>query len=330
MAAPEASAEDAPHKRVGNYEVLGVIGRGSFSEVRKAKSMSSGEIFAVKQIGKEVFAEKSLIAQIQREVAILKNVKHRNVVNLVQVLRTASNVYLIFEFIDGGDLGQLIQKHTRFSEETSRSYFRQLIAGLAYVHKHGVAHRDLKLENLLISSNGFLKISDFGLARAGAGTKSLGGLESATAEFVTRCGTPNFVAPEVLIEPTYNGFRADVWSAGVILFVMLSGRLPFRARDIGELYHKIQTCDYKMSDFIKEGAADLIRKMLVVDVEARASIKDIVQHPWFLDGIAADELAEIQEILTTKPQLQTPLVNITPQSGTTVLPPVAPRAEGRK
>jgi serine/threonine protein kinase len=175
-----------------------------------------------------------------------------------------------------------------------------------------------------------MKISDFGLARAGAGTKSLGGLESATADFVTRCGTPNFVAPEVLTAPTYNGFRADVWSAGVILFIMLSGRLPFHARDIGELYTKIQKCDYRMSDFIPEGAASLIRKMLVVEPEDRASIREIVNHPWFCDGISPEERYEIEEILTTKPQLPTPLVNITPQSGTAVLPPVAPRIEARK
>lgn len=329
MAVSDVSYNDTPVKRVGNYEILGVIGRGSFSEVRKAKCLDTGDIVAVKQIGKQVFAEKSLVAQIQREVAILKNVKHRNVVHLVQVLRTTSNIYLIFEFVDGGDLGQLIQKYTRFSDDVSRQYFRQLIAGLAYVHKHGVAHRDLKLENILITSTGFLKISDFGLARAGAGTKSLGGLESHTADFVTRCGTPNFVAPEVLTEPTYNGFRADVWSCGVILFVMLSGRLPFRAQDIAELYNKIQTCDFKMSDFISDAAGDLIRRMLVVSPDRRASIHDIVNHPWFRLGISPEESAEIADILTVKPQLQTPLVNITPQSGTAVFPPVAPRVGQR-
>eukprot|EP01013_Petalomonas_cantuscygni_P022669 TRINITY_DN43970_c0_g1_i1.p1 TRINITY_DN43970_c0_g1~~TRINITY_DN43970_c0_g1_i1.p1 ORF type:complete len:334 (+),score=63.06 TRINITY_DN43970_c0_g1_i1:186-1187(+) len=322
---PAASPQrgNTPVKRVGDYELLGVIGRGTFSEVRKAIHVESKEMVAVKIISKQLLMEQSLIAQLQREVAILKNIKHRNVVNLSQVLRTRSNIYLVLELVDGGDLDRVVRQKQRLEEATAREYFRQTIAGLAYVHKHGVAHRDLKPDNLLIGSDGNIKISDFGLARAGAATRELGGLESQAKDFVTRCGTPNYVAPEVLTEATYNGFRADVWSVGVILFVLLSGRLPFLARDIAQLYQKIQLCDYSMSSAITPGAADLIRKIIVADPEKRATLRDIVAHPWFQEGMTDTNRAEMQEILTAPPKLETPIANLTPQGQNQPLPPVA-------
>eukprot|EP01013_Petalomonas_cantuscygni_P006788 TRINITY_DN1805_c0_g1_i1.p1 TRINITY_DN1805_c0_g1~~TRINITY_DN1805_c0_g1_i1.p1 ORF type:complete len:342 (+),score=65.92 TRINITY_DN1805_c0_g1_i1:116-1141(+) len=314
-----------PLKRVGDYELLEVIGRGSFSEVRRACHAETRDVVAMKIICKQLLMEQSLVSQLQREVAILKSIKHPNVVNLIQVLRTRSNIYLVLELVDGGDLDHLIRDRGALPSEEARRFFREFIAGLAFVHKHGVAHRDLKLENLLIASDGRLKISDFGLARAGAATRDLGGLESDAKDFVTRCGTPNYVAPEVLTEPHYNGFKVDVWSAGVILFVLLSGRLPFPAKNIADLYRKIQLCDYQMSSRIPPGAADLLQHIIVADPEKRATMRDIISHPWFQEGLSDTQRTEYEAILTEKPNLEAPIATLTPQGQTQALPPVAPK-----
>ncbi|RNE98450.1 putative serine/threonine protein kinase, partial [Trypanosoma rangeli] len=156
---------------------------------------------------------------------------------------------------------------------TARHYFHQLIAGVHYCHSRGFAHRDLKPENMLLDANGTLKISDFGLSNR-------------QQDFLleTVCGTPNYVAPEVLMERGYNGMSADIWSCGVVLYVMLAGHLPFEDRTMNALLAKIERGEYQMVRHVSDAVKDLIARMLTVDPKKRITMEGIIAHPWFQVG----------------------------------------------
>ena len=194
--------------------------------------------------------------------------------------------YLILELINGGELFDHIVKETRFSEPKARFYFRQLVEGVRLCHQMGVCHRDLKPENLLLDSQGNLKISDFGLSNLYVtGNESNNGTVSSRAELLhTTCGTPNYVAPEILKDESYDGRAADIWSMGVILFVLVSGCLPFDEPTLTSLFCKIQSAEYKVPPFLSESVQDLISTILVSNPEERASTDDIISHPWYLNN----------------------------------------------
>jgi serine/threonine protein kinase len=171
----------------------------------------------------------------------------------------------------------------RFEENVARRYFQQLISGMDYCHSQGIAHRDLKPENLLLDENDLLKISDFGLSALSAAS------DGRQKMLMTTCGTPNYVAPEVLKEKGYKGFTADVWSCGVILYVMLAGYLPFEDDSMSGLFNKIEKGDFEMPDFFSSDVKQLIAKMLVVDPNKRLTIKEILENKWFKVGFKKDE-----------------------------------------
>ncbi|EPY30101.1 serine/threonine kinase [Angomonas deanei] len=211
--------------------------------------------------------------QMLREVAIMNTLRHPNVVLLNEVLQSSNHYYLVLELVTGGELFDKILEAKRFDESTARGYFHQLIAGLFFCHEHGFAHRDLKPENLLLDSKGVLKISDFGLSNL-----------QQDILLQTVCGTPNYVAPEVLMERGYNGLAADLWSCGVVLYVMLAGRLPFEDRNMNVLLGKIERGEYQMIRHISDPAKDLISRMLTVDPRSRISMDEVIAHPWFAQG----------------------------------------------
>ncbi|KAI8550209.1 hypothetical protein RHMOL_Rhmol06G0087200 [Rhododendron molle] len=192
-------------RKVGKYEVGRTIGEGTFAKVKFAQNTETGGSVAMKVLDRSTIFKHKMVDQIKREISIMKLVRHPNVVRLHEVHRG------------------------RLSEAEARKYFQQLIDGVDYCHSKGVYHRDLKPENLLLDSQGNLKISDFGLsALPGDGVSLLR----------TTCGTPNYVAPEVLSHKGYDGAVADVWSCGVILYVLMAGYLPFDELDLTTLYSK--------------------------------------------------------------------------------------------
>jgi len=247
------------------------LGKGTFSKVKNAVNVETGEECAIKIIDKEHLAKQSLEEQLKREIAIMKLLKHAHVVRLFEVMQTVKHIYIVLELIEKGELFDRIVESRRFTEDVGRKYFQQLISGLYYCHSQNIAHRDLKPENLLLDSSDDLKISDFGLSN----------LQREGEELGTVCGTPNYVAPEVLSEKGYNGFLADVWSCGVILFVMLAGYLPFDDPNTNALFNKIERGEYRMSRHFSEEAKDLISKMLVVDPKQRITLDGVIAHPWF-------------------------------------------------
>eukprot|EP00755_Sulcionema_specki_P023585 Sspe_Gene.79267::Locus_49687_Transcript_2_3_Confidence_0.500_Length_711::g.79267::m.79267 len=193
-------------KRIGKYELGKTLGTGTFSKVKHGMDTETGTAYAIKIIDKAQLQKEHMEEQLKREIAVMKLLKHEHIVQLKEVLQTQKHIYLILELITGGELFERIVESKRFDEARARRYFQQLIMGVYYCHRQGIAHRDLKPENLLLDSKDDLKISDFGLSNLQRGGAGCGGTLLQTV-----CGTPNYVAPEVLKEKGYNGITADIW-----------------------------------------------------------------------------------------------------------------------
>ena len=195
------------------------------------------------------------------------------------MLASRTKIFIVLELVTGGELFDKIVAEGKLSEGTARAYFRQLLKGLKYCHTQGVCHRDLKPENLLLDANGLLKISDFGLSAIYTGSETD---EGRATLLHTTCGTPNYVAPEVLADKGYNGYAADIWSAGVILYVLMAGYLPFDEQHMSKLFAKIQKAEYSFPAWFTAPAKSLIAQILVPDPMRRVTLADIEADPWFV------------------------------------------------
>ncbi|KAJ9674090.1 hypothetical protein PVL29_023564 [Vitis rotundifolia] len=274
-------------RKVGKYEVGRTIGEGTFAKVKFAQNTETGESVAMKVLDRSTIIKHKMTDQIKREISIMKLVRHPYVVRLHEVLASRTKIYIILEFITGGELFDKIVHHGRLSENESRSYFQQLIDGVDYCHSKGVYHRDLKPENLLLDSQGNLKISDFGLSALPAPGVSL---------LKTTCGTPNYVAPEVLGHKGYDGAVADVWSCGVILYVLMAGYLPFDELDLTTLYSKIERAEFSCPSWFPVGAKSLIHRILDPNPETRIRIEQIRSDEWFRKEYIPVRLLEYEDV----------------------------------
>ncbi|XP_078442763.1 CBL-interacting protein kinase 8-like isoform X2 [Wolffia australiana] len=261
--------------RVGKYEVGRTIGEGTFGKVKFAQNTETGESVAMKVLDRSTIVRHWMADQIKREISTMKVVRHPHVVRLHEVLASRTKIYIILEYITGGELFDKITRNGKLNENDARRYFQQLIDGVDYCHTKGVYHRDLKPENLLLDSRGNLKISDFGLSAHPPQGVSL---------LHTTCGTPNYVAPEVLQHKGYDGSSADVWSCGVILYVLLAGRLPFDEVDLTALYSKIGKAEFSFPSWFSSGARSLIYRILDPNPDSRLKISDIREDNWFKEG----------------------------------------------
>nr|QSH71625.1 CBL-interacting protein kinase [Hedychium coronarium] len=259
-------------KKVGKYDVGETIGQGTFAKVKVAVNTETRGTVAIKVLAKNTILEHKMVHQIKKEISIMKIVRHPNIVKLHEVLASSTKIYIILELAAGGELFDKIVHQRRLSENESRRYFQQLIDAVDYCHSKGVYHRDLKPENLLLDYQGNLKVSDFGLSALPQ--KGVGLLR-------TTCGTPNYVAPEVLGQQGYDGSAADIWSCGVILFVLMAGYLPFNEVDLPTLYKKINAAEFTCPTHISLGAKSLIHRILDPNPKTRISIEGIRSDAWF-------------------------------------------------
>ncbi|RHZ08464.1 hypothetical protein DYB26_006619 [Aphanomyces astaci] len=266
-------------KKVGKYEIGKTLGEGTFGKVKYAVNTETDERVAIKVLDKDKIQKQNMGAQIKKEISIMKMVRNRHVVVLKEVLASRTKIFIVLELITGGELFDKIVSEGRFNEETARFYFRQLVNGVEYCHSQGVCHRDLKpgtfpnllhldslhaaVENLLLDENGDLKISDFGLSALYEGGGPDGAEGSRASLLHTTCGTPNYVAPEVLADKGYDGRAADVWSIGVILYVLLAGFLPFDEPTMSALFRKIQKAEFSYPSWFTPRVKTLLNKILV-------------------------------------------------------------------
>lgn len=259
------------------YELGRLLGQGTFAKVYYARSVSTSQSVAIKMIDKEKVLKVGLMDQIKREISVLRLVQHPNIVQLYEVMATKTKIYFVMEYIKGGELFDRIAKG-RLTEDVARKYFQQLIAAIEFCHSRGVYHRDLKPENLLLDEIGDLKVSDFGLSALAESKRNDGLLH-------TTCGTPAYVAPEVISRNGYDGAKADIWSCGVILYVLLAGYLPFRDSNLMEMYRKIEKAEFRCPNWFPSEARKLLCKILDPNPSTRISISKIMAHPWFKKGL---------------------------------------------
>ncbi|KAG0472341.1 hypothetical protein HPP92_016887 [Vanilla planifolia] len=202
----------------------------------------------------------------------MKMVTHPNIVELDEVMATKSKIYFAMELVRGGELFSKIARVGRLREGTARHYFRQLISAVDFCHSRGVYHRDLKPENLLLDDAGNLKVADFGLSAFADHLRPDGLLH-------TTCGTPAYVAPEVICKKGYDGAKADLWSCGVILFVLLAGFLPFQDDNLIAMYRKIHRGDFRCPPWFSSDARRLVIKLLDPNPNTRITVAKLLDTP---------------------------------------------------
>nr|ABZ79364.1 CBL-interacting protein kinase [Zea mays] len=259
------------------YEVGRLLGKGTFGKVHYAKNLESNESVAIKMMDKDKVLKAGLSELIRREITTMRLVAHKNIVELHEVMATRNNIYFVMEYVKGGELFDKIGKSGKLTEAAAHKYFQQLIGAVDYCHSRGVYHRDLKPENLLLDENGNLKVSDFGLS-ALSESKGQDGL------LHTTCGTPAYVAPEVISKTGYDGAKSDIWSCGVVLFVLVAGYLPFRAPNMMEMYRKIQNGDFRCPSWFSHKLKKLLYKILDPSPDTRISVQKIKESTWFRKG----------------------------------------------
>ena len=255
--------------------------------VRIARHTKTGQYAAVKIVSKQQLLNSTTLARpadtpehmllsIEREIVIMKLIAHPNVMRLYDVWETSSELYLILEYVEGGELFDYLCTRGRLAPPEALACFQQIIAAVDYCHRFGVAHRDLKPENLLMDRQGNIKVADFGMAAWQTGARE--GL------LQTACGSPHYAAPEVVMGRAYDGRASDIWSCGVILFALLAGRLPFDDEDLGTLLDKVKRGEYEMPKGIESDARDLVERMLQRDVAKRITMPEILVHPFFVSS----------------------------------------------
>ncbi|PTB64235.1 serine threonine protein kinase SNF1 [Trichoderma citrinoviride] len=275
-------------QRIGAYTVVRTLGEGSFGKVRLAIHNGTGQKVALKIITRKKLISRDMAGRVEREIEYLQLLRHPHIIKLYTVIKTPSEIIMVLEYA-GGELFDYIVQNGRMKEAEARRFFQQMICAVEYCHRHKIVHRDLKPENLLLDENLNVKIADFGLSNIMTDGNFL----------KTSCGSPNYAAPEVIGGKLYAGSEVDVWSCGVILYVLLVGRLPFDDEHIPSLFAKIARGTYSMPQWMPPGAAALIKGMLVVNPVQRMTIDEIRADPWFNTDLPAYLQPPVEEFFNT-------------------------------
>ena len=263
------NSKKKPNK--GPYLLGESLGEGAFAKVRLATQIHIKEKCAIKIVDKRLIEGTKDIQRLKKEIKILKSIRHKNIIQLFDIMESKTNLYFVLEYCKGGELFDYIVKNKRLKEGEACKFFQQIINGVEYLHNQGIIHRDLKPENLLLDYKNNIKISDFGLSTFFSKNNFL----------QTACGTPFYAPPEMLEGLQYNGEASDIWSCGIILYAMLCGTLPFSESKEEIIVKKIKSHDYIIPDYLSKEAQDILYHILQVNPEERFTIEKIKQHPWF-------------------------------------------------
>uniref|UniRef100_A0AAQ5Y0U5 non-specific serine/threonine protein kinase n=1 Tax=Amphiprion ocellaris TaxID=80972 RepID=A0AAQ5Y0U5_AMPOC len=265
--------------QVGFYEIIRTLGKGNFAVVKLAKHKVTKTQVAIKIIDKTRLNPSNL-EKIYREVQIMKLLNHPHIIKLYQVMETKDMLYIVTEYAKNGEMFDHLTSNGRMSEDEARKKFWQILTAVDYCHRHHIVHRDLKTENLLLDANMNIKLADFGF----------GNFYNAGEPLSTWCGSPPYAAPEVFEGKEYEGPQLDIWSLGVVLYVLVCGSLPFDGPSLPALRQRVTEGRFRIPFFMSQDCENLIRKMLVVDPAKRISVAQIKQHRWMLvDPTAAHQ-----------------------------------------
>ena len=275
-------------EKISDFILSKDIGEGYFGKVKLGIFKPTNEKYAIKIINKKLMKIKMKKSKF-KEIDITKKFNHINVIYVYKVIDTPENYYIVMEYCKNGELFEYISKKERLDEDEASSFFYQIINGVEYIHSKGIAHRDLKLENLLLTEDNIIKIIDFGLSHEFNGKDLL----------KTKCGSPSYASPELIAQPFYDGFKSDIWCCGIILYAMLCGYLPFDGDEDKDgkdvLFKNIIEGNLEFPKFISELAKDLIIRLLNVDAKERISIPEIKKHPFYLKGKKECKISSVEK-----------------------------------
>ncbi|XP_073687909.1 NUAK family SNF1-like kinase 1 [Garra rufa] len=257
------------HNLKHRYELLETLGRGTYGKVKKAIERHSGREVAIKSIRKEKIKDEQDMVHIRREIEIMSSLRHPHIISIYEVFENKDKIVIVMEYASKGELYDYISERRRLTERETRHFFRQIVSAVHYCHKNGVVHRDLKLENVLLDENCNIKIADFGLSNLYHKDKLL----------QTFCGSPLYASPEIVNGRPYRGPEVDSWALGVLLYTLVYGSMPFDGGDHKNLIRQISNGEYREPSQSSD-ARGLIRWMLMVNPERRATVEDIANHWW--------------------------------------------------
>nr|POE56238.1 carbon catabolite-derepressing protein kinase [Quercus suber] len=285
---PSNPASGKPAARLGQYNIVKTLGEGSFGKVKLAIHQSSKQKVALKIIARRKLITRDMAGRIEREIQYLQLLRHPHIIKLFTVITTPGEIIMVLEYA-GGELFDYIVQNGKMTEVKARKFFQQIVCAVEYCHRHKIVHRDLKPENLLLDEQLNVKIADFGLSNIMTDGNFL----------KTSCGSPNYAAPEVISGKLYAGPEVDVWSCGVILYVLLVGRLPFDDEYIPALFKKIASGTFYVPNYLSSGAVRLIKKMLQVNPVNRITVPEIRQDPWFMEDLAEYLQPPVEDFIDT-------------------------------
>ncbi|KAG7241235.1 hypothetical protein INR49_025978 [Caranx melampygus] len=274
--------------KIGHYILGDTLGVGTFGKVKVGQHELTKHQVAVKILNRQKIRSLDVVGKIRREIQNLKLFRHPHIIKLYQVISTPTDIFMVMEYVSGGELFDYICKMERglkcimclpasgvLDEKESRRLFQQIISAVDYCHRHMVVHRDLKPENVLLDAHMNAKIADFGLSNM-----------MSDGEFLrTSCGSPNYAAPEVISGRLYAGPEVDIWSSGVILYALLCGTLPFDDDHVPTLFKKICDGIFFTPQYLNPSVISLLKHMLQVDPMKRATIKEIREDDWFKEDL---------------------------------------------
>ncbi|CAK8686850.1 unnamed protein product [Clavelina lepadiformis] len=257
------------HNVKHRYDFIRTLGKGTYGKVKLARHKERNELVAVKAIKKDKIKDNEDLKHIRREIDIMSTIRHPHIIQIYEVFENQDRIVIVMEYAAGGELYDYLASKRGIAEEDSKSFFRQIVSAVSYCHKAGIVHRDLKLENILLSNENQIKIADFGLANK----------YKAESLLNTFCGSPLYASPEIVTGVPYVGPEVDSWSLGVLLYALVYGTMPFDGRNFQVLTRQITRGEISKPDR-ESDAHSLILWMLTVDPTKRATIDDVASHAW--------------------------------------------------
>ena len=280
---------DIHQEKLKKYKIGKIIGKGAYALVKKVLDVQTNEKLAMK-----IYEKKNFINDInkkkciQREISILNKVNHKNIVKLREVIHTNNHILIIMELIEGISMREYYNKNIKRKnnfnhlEKEIKYFFYQIFDCMNYLHKNHIAHRDIKLENILIEKNNNIKIIDFGF-----------GMNNTDYNYRTNnnninfyklenffCGTPNYMPPEIICKKRYIGEKADLWSLGILFYKMVMGDFPFKGKDEKELFKNVKTGKFKLKEGLNENIVKIIKGLIVVNPDKRISCSEVLENKW--------------------------------------------------
>ena len=265
------------NKKIDKYILKYLIGEGAFSFVYLAQDQKNSKLnYACKILPRQKLNSKKISTHLETEIRVQQQIHHPNTVQLIDIFKDKYYYYFFLEYCPGGELFDYVIRKKRINENEASFFFHQILLGLKHIHSLNIAHRDLKLENILLDQFGNVKISDFGLSKV---------LEKDTGLASTPCGSPCYASPECLSGRPYDGMKSDIWSCGIILYALVTGTLPWTKRNKKQIFEQIRKGEYEIPNFLSENCKNLIRRLLTVDFQKRITIDDALKHPFLQNAL---------------------------------------------